>query len=53
MQAICPARGVGAALTLPYIGTEAMQMHLDEISTRVAYASAEGRLAGCGGGMKV
>lgn len=34
--AICPARGVGAALTLPFIGTEAMQMHLDEISAMVA-----------------
>ena len=29
--AICPARGVGAALALPYADTEAMQLHLDEI----------------------
>jgi transposase len=34
--AICPARGVGAALALPYADTEAMQMHVDEISRRVA-----------------
>ena len=34
--AICPARGVGAALALPYADTEAMQMHLDEISLSVA-----------------
>ena len=34
--AICPARGVGAALALPYSDTEAMQLHLDEISRHVA-----------------
>jgi hypothetical protein len=34
--AICPARGVGAALALPYADTEAMQMHVDEVSRRVA-----------------
>ena len=34
--AICPARGVGAALALPYADTEAMQLHLDEISRHVA-----------------
>jgi transposase len=34
--AICPARGTGAALALPYADTEAMQLHLDEISRRVA-----------------
>lgn len=34
--AICPARGVGAALAMPYADTEAMQAHLDEISRRVA-----------------
>jgi hypothetical protein len=32
--AICPARGVGAALALPYAGTD-MQLHLDEISRNV------------------
>ena len=34
--AICPARGVGAALAMPYADTEAMQAHLDEISRTVA-----------------
>jgi hypothetical protein len=34
--AICPARGVGAALALPYADTDMMQLHLDEISSSVA-----------------
>jgi hypothetical protein len=34
--AICPARGVGAALALPYADTQAMQLHLDEIGRTVA-----------------
>jgi hypothetical protein len=34
--AICPARGVGAALALPYADTDMMQLHLDEISSTVA-----------------
>ena len=34
--AICPARGVGAALMLPRADTSAMQMHLEEISRHVA-----------------
>lgn len=34
--AICPARGTGAALMLPWADTHAMQLHLDEISCRVA-----------------
>ena len=34
--AICPARGTGAGLALPYADTEAMQLHLDEISRTVA-----------------
>ena len=29
--AICPARGVGAALAMPFANTQAMQAHLDEI----------------------
>ncbi|CDX21058.1 transposase [Mesorhizobium plurifarium] len=33
--AICPARGAGAALVLPYADTWAMQQHLDEISRHV------------------
>lgn len=34
--AICPARSTGAALALPYADTDAMQLHLDEISRHVA-----------------
>ena len=34
--AICPARGAGAALAVPFANTEAMQLHLDEISRTVA-----------------
>ena len=34
--AICPARGVGAGLALPFADTDAMQLHLDEISLHVA-----------------
>lgn len=34
--AICPQRGVGAAVVLPRCNTAAMQFHLDEISTQVA-----------------
>jgi hypothetical protein len=34
--AICPARGTGAALALPFADTEAMQLHLEEISRTVA-----------------
>jgi DDE superfamily endonuclease len=33
--AICPARGTGAALALPFADTQAMQLHLDEIARRV------------------
>jgi transposase len=34
--AICPARGVGAALAMPFADTKAMQAHLDEIGRTVA-----------------
>ena len=34
--AICPARGVGAAIIMPAANTEAMNEHLAEISTQVA-----------------
>ena len=34
--AICPARGVGAALAMPFANTQAMQAHLDEIGRTVA-----------------
>ncbi len=39
--AICPKRGTGAALMLPWAHTEAMQLHLNEISKTVA-ANAHG-----------
>lgn len=34
--AICPSRGVGAGLVMPYADTSAMQHHLNEISATVA-----------------
>ena len=34
--AVCPARRVGAALVLPLVNAEAMNLHLTEISTQVA-----------------
>jgi hypothetical protein len=34
--AVCPARGVGAALVLPTVSAEAMNLHLAEISSQVA-----------------
>jgi hypothetical protein len=34
--AICPARGTGAALVLPWANTHAMQAHLCEVSRQVA-----------------
>lgn len=33
--AVCPQRGVGAGLVLPYANTEAMNLHLQEISHSV------------------
>jgi len=33
--AICPKRGAGAALMLPFVNTKAMQMHLDQISKHI------------------
>ena len=35
-RAVCPARDEGAALVLPRADTEAMQVHLQEISRTVA-----------------
>ena len=37
--AICPMRGVGAGLALPFADTDAMQLHLEEISRTVARKS--------------
>ena len=34
--AICPERGVGAAMIMPYANAEAMNAHLKEISAEVA-----------------
>jgi hypothetical protein len=34
--AICPARGTGAALVMPYVGIDAMNQHLVEISANVS-----------------
>jgi hypothetical protein len=34
--AICPARAVGAAIIMPAVNAEAMNEHLQEISTQVA-----------------
>jgi transposase len=33
--AVCPARGMGAALVLPFVNTEAMNLHLAETSRHV------------------
>ena len=44
--AVCPEHGTGAALVLPFCNTEAMQLHLEEIATRV---TAGARLARCQG----
>ncbi len=42
--AACPARGCGAALVLPRADTEAMNLHLAEISCSVAPGGVERRL---------
>src|SRR3974390_214475 len=34
--AVCPQQGTGAALVLPSCNSEAMQLHLDEIATKVS-----------------
>ena len=47
--AVCPDRGVGAALVLPHANIQAMNLHLREISTRVA-AGAHGVLTVDGAG---
>ncbi len=33
--AVCPARGIGAVLVLPYVNTSAVNLHLSEISRHV------------------
>jgi transposase len=37
--AICPARGVGAAVITPTVNTECMNLHLAEISTQITSGS--------------
>ena len=39
--AICPARGTGAALALPFAGTRAMQRHPGEISRRAGWHTTD------------
>ena len=34
--ALCPARGVGAGMALPFADTDTMQLHIDEIARYVA-----------------
>ena len=34
--AMCPDRGVGAAIIMPMVNTQAMNEHLKEVSTQVA-----------------
>ncbi len=34
--AVCPKKDKGCALVLPYANTEAMQLHLNEISTKIS-----------------
>ena len=36
LGAVCPQRNTGAALIMPYLNTDAMQKHLEEISQAVA-----------------
>ncbi|MGH6863306.1 MAG: transposase, partial [Methylocella sp.] len=36
LGAVCPSRDPGAALIMPYVNTEAMTLHLKEISQNVA-----------------
>jgi transposase len=40
--AICPARGVGAAMITPHANIEAMNLHLAEISTQVSAGAIAG-----------
>ena len=37
--AVCPCRDVGAALVLPYANAQAMNLHLEEISSQVTQGS--------------
>jgi hypothetical protein len=37
--AVCPHRDIGAALVLPYANAQAMNLHLEEISSQVTQGS--------------
>ena len=37
--AVCPLRDLGAALVLPYANAQAMNLHLEEISSQVTQGS--------------
>ncbi len=37
--AVCPARGIGAAVVLPHVNVEAMTIHLAEISRSVTHGA--------------
>jgi len=38
-SAVCPHRDIGAALVLPYANAQAMNLHLEEISSQVTQGS--------------
>ena len=50
--AVCPERAVGAGLVMPYANTEAMNLHLDEISKAVS-PNAHAALVADGAGWHV
>ena len=45
--AICPERGIGAAMIMPYANAEAMNVHLKEISAEVAPGGCGDLSKGC------
>ena len=47
--AVCPARGIGAALVLPAVNIEAMNMHLIEIGKRVSPGAIALLIVDCAG----
>ena len=49
--AVCPERGASAALVLPACNTEAMQLHLDEIATKITRGAHAILLLDQAGGM--
>ncbi len=47
--AICPARGAGAAVVMPYVGVEAMNRHLVEIGATVSPGAIALLIIDCAG----